>query len=108
MIHKHTIKITPISSIDLALQKTLVIEILSVADITKSLSAFGKEYKERAIDNFKTKNDREKTLNFHMLQGKFETITLFFPDNEQLMEERSSFFRALTKNIVYIPSTDEV
>ncbi len=108
MIHTHTIKIVPITYLDEAPQKTLVIEVLSEHDISKYISIFGGELKERAHDNLKKKKDREKILSFHMLQWKFELVTLFFPESDELMEDRSSFFRTLTKDIVFIPSSDEV
>lgn len=109
MLPNHTIHIHLVTSLDHVKQKNLIIEVLSWENIKQYASLFSKEIVQRVSENLTKKGDAEKVLVFpHISHEKFETVAFFFPKKSQLMDDRSEFFRGLSKDSFFLPAIDGV
>lgn len=86
----------------------LVYEILREADITKlSLLGIGERSVSVLIENLKN-TDEKKKKSITLYDGvlHYASIIVFFPSENELMDERSDIFRTLPTNSLVVPATN--
>ena len=97
-----------VSELDATTYENLAWEVFSVADIDK-LHTLGLSGGARdvLVENLhKSADDIKKSMTIYEKISSTHSVIVFFPSKDELMDDRSDFFRTLPNNTIFVPAGD--